>query len=299
MGKHALTALAILCVATTSLARETIPVETVEYARSWDLAVEEGKLLRRPIVVHHHGFYCGICWRLHESILQDRDYQRFSADHIVEVISLDRLPEGVEAEERKAETYKGRRDGQEMDFLVQFAGLTVDEVVALNESKASEYNETGGVPVTTLVDPFTLDAITAWNGPAEADGIMEAVREAEAALLEAHGKGLSASAWKRLRSGEVQAGRRADKERYADALGLVDKAESALPEDAPEGALARLARLREAIAAAASARLDELEAAAESDSAAARKDLQTLLGQLDGTGLEERAQALAAAWADR
>ena len=30
---------------------------TVEFARTWDAAVEEAKLLNVPIVVHSHGFY--------------------------------------------------------------------------------------------------------------------------------------------------------------------------------------------------------------------------------------------------
>jgi hypothetical protein len=30
---------------------------TVEFARSWDAAVAEGKLLNLPLVVHSHGFY--------------------------------------------------------------------------------------------------------------------------------------------------------------------------------------------------------------------------------------------------
>jgi len=33
------------------------PEPSVNYARSWDAAVEEAKLLNLPIVVHSHGFY--------------------------------------------------------------------------------------------------------------------------------------------------------------------------------------------------------------------------------------------------
>ncbi len=33
------------------------PEPSVVYARSWDAAVEEAKLLNVPIVVHSHGFY--------------------------------------------------------------------------------------------------------------------------------------------------------------------------------------------------------------------------------------------------
>ncbi len=33
------------------------PAPSVSYAKSWDAAVEEAKLLNLPIVVHSHGFY--------------------------------------------------------------------------------------------------------------------------------------------------------------------------------------------------------------------------------------------------
>lgn len=33
------------------------PKPTVRFARSWDAAVEEARLLNVPIVVHSHGFY--------------------------------------------------------------------------------------------------------------------------------------------------------------------------------------------------------------------------------------------------
>ncbi len=33
------------------------PRPSVQYARTWDAAVEEAKLLNIPIVVHSHGFY--------------------------------------------------------------------------------------------------------------------------------------------------------------------------------------------------------------------------------------------------
>jgi hypothetical protein len=33
------------------------PKPTVSFAKSWDAAVQEAKLLNLPIVVHSHGFY--------------------------------------------------------------------------------------------------------------------------------------------------------------------------------------------------------------------------------------------------
>ena len=46
--------------ASTGLTPEIVkkkPEPTVTFARTWDAAVEEAKLLNVPIVVHSHGFY--------------------------------------------------------------------------------------------------------------------------------------------------------------------------------------------------------------------------------------------------
>ncbi len=50
----ALAAVALLAVS-ASAGKDVKP--SVIYAKSWDAAVEEAKLLKLPIVVHSHGFY--------------------------------------------------------------------------------------------------------------------------------------------------------------------------------------------------------------------------------------------------
>jgi hypothetical protein len=53
-----------LCAATISIVAafgaaggDEKPKPSVTYAKTWDAAVEEAKLLNVPIVVHSHGFY--------------------------------------------------------------------------------------------------------------------------------------------------------------------------------------------------------------------------------------------------
>lgn len=48
---------ALLAVATVPGAAKDKPKESVNYAPSWEAAVEEAKFLNVPIVVHSHGFY--------------------------------------------------------------------------------------------------------------------------------------------------------------------------------------------------------------------------------------------------
>ncbi|MEZ6197805.1 MAG: hypothetical protein R3F20_19115 [Planctomycetota bacterium] len=62
MTRHvllALTAVALVGFVAGPAAAQKAPKinPTVEFARTWEAAVEEAKLLNVPIVVHDHGFY--------------------------------------------------------------------------------------------------------------------------------------------------------------------------------------------------------------------------------------------------
>ena len=49
--------LPLLLMSTLAFAGKDDPKACVKFAKTWDLAVEEAKLLNTPIVVHSHGFY--------------------------------------------------------------------------------------------------------------------------------------------------------------------------------------------------------------------------------------------------
>ena len=50
-------ALALAAALGTAGGGKDKPEPSVTYAKTWDAAVEEAKLLNLPIVVHSHGFY--------------------------------------------------------------------------------------------------------------------------------------------------------------------------------------------------------------------------------------------------
>jgi len=55
--KHSWMALAaVALVATVGTAGKTKVKPSVTYAKSWDAAVAEGKMLNLPLVIHSHGF---------------------------------------------------------------------------------------------------------------------------------------------------------------------------------------------------------------------------------------------------
>ena len=49
--------LALAAIVATAGAKAPKVKDTVPFARSWDAAIDEAKLLNVPIVVHSHGFY--------------------------------------------------------------------------------------------------------------------------------------------------------------------------------------------------------------------------------------------------
>ena len=56
MNRFRWTTLAVALLATTALAGPKVK-PSVQYAKSWEAAVAEAKMLNVPIVVHNHGFY--------------------------------------------------------------------------------------------------------------------------------------------------------------------------------------------------------------------------------------------------
>ena len=56
MNRTLITTLAAALLASVSLAGPKVK-PSVNYAKSWDAAVAEAKMLNIPIVVHNHGFY--------------------------------------------------------------------------------------------------------------------------------------------------------------------------------------------------------------------------------------------------
>src|SRR5262245_37878130 len=176
----------------------------VTYAPSCEAAVEEAKLLNVPIVVHSHGFYCGPCWGLHGALMCNKKYMEFASESTVEVISLSRLDEGIEKKEKRAETYEAKVGGKTVNYLCEFPGLTAEEMLALNRSKAASYNNTGGVPFTCVVNPWNEEMITSWQGgSASSSNVIDAVTEAKKALQKDHGKGLPGKDWKALVDAET------------------------------------------------------------------------------------------------
>jgi hypothetical protein len=272
------------------------PDPQVKYAASWDAAVEEAKLLNLPIVVHSHGFYCGPCWGLHSGLLKNKKYIEFSDKNTVEVICLGSLNEGIEKKDERAETYEVEKDGKKVAYMKEFPGMTVEQMLALSSSKGGSYNNTGKVPYTCMVNPYTLEEVVNWpGGNASSSTIEEAVVEFRKKLDKEHGKGVSRKDIRMLGEAETKILGLQEKGEFATALAECTKV-TGKAKEWPETMTARLTKAKDAVVAAAKAELDQLETLAATDKAEAKKGLAKLTGKLKGTGLEERAKSLMTTW---
>ena len=248
------------------------PKACVALARTWEGAVEEARILNVPIVVHHHGFYCGPCWGMHSAVLENRKYIKFSRSKTVEVAVVGSLEKGIASGDARAGTYRTKgADGQEVEYMLHWPGLTSKELIALGQSKAGSYNKTGKVPYTCIVDPHTLKEVKSWLGGASARSIMKEIKAARKRLVKDHGPGMSRAALVRFKDAEARIPVLAKTGQYAEALSLLDRATGKTAP--PETIRKRIDAARARVVASASERLEAVKARAANDPGAARKEL--------------------------
>jgi hypothetical protein len=277
-------------------AAEPNPVRVAAYATSWAAAIKDAKARVVPIVVHSHGIYCPGCHRVHAGILSDIEYMDFTYENATEVLVMDRIDEAVEKGEPAAAAREVKLGGKTISYLVNFPWLTLQDLLALNASKAGTYNKAGSLPYTCLVDPFTELEMQAWKGwQVTASQIKEGITQAREKLTKEHGKGKPRVELKTLNDVAAASAAKLEKGDFAGALDPY----TALRKRAEKELWAvrlweRIEKAQEAIIAAATEALDDLEADKDLDLAKAKADLTALLPRLRGTGLEKRAKELLA-----
>lgn len=229
---------------------------------------------------------------MHSAVLQNKDYIKFSEKNTVEVICEGSLKESYDAKEKGSETYKGKRDGQEIDLMVEWPSLTIDEMVALDTSEAGQYNKTGKIPYTCIVDPYTKKEVTQLPGASSASKIQEAVLAAKKELEKAHGKGVTRKQLDDVKQAEIDSADLAGKGEYAKALAALAKV--GVAQDAPQLLTERMDKARRVVIDGADKALTDIETLAKDDAAEAKRQLNKLVLKLGGTGLEARAKELLA-----
>ncbi len=231
---------------------------------------------------------------MHRSVLQNKKYIKFAYDNTVEVMAMGRLQEGIDKNDPKAETYTTKdANGNKVVYLKEFPNLTVEEALALRSSKAGTYNDTGGIPYTAIVDPFTLEKLAFFKGGQSSKTIIDSVTEWKRVLNKQHGPSLKRSDLMAFRKGMASVEALLGDKGAAKALIAYKKFErnaKKMGEDMLERAQSFKARR---LLSAAKEELDRAEALIESgDLKAAKKLLGSLSRALKKTELHPRALEL-------
>jgi len=228
-------------------------------------------------------------------VLQNKKYIKFAEDNTVEVLVLSRLEEGIEKEDKRAATFKGKdEDGQEKEFFVGYPNLTLDDIKGMRSTKAGTYNNTGKIPYTAIVNPHTEEEMENIKGGYGAGSLMDIVSARRKELVKQYGKGASRKTLNKVKDASADI-----RKELAD--GDLTKAltESAALEKkmAKEGdaIMDMVAKVRADVLEAAGKQLDELEAMiGRGEAREAGRELSRLARHLKGTAFEERVNDLIA-----
>jgi hypothetical protein len=156
---------------------------------------------------------------VHRSVLQNRKYIKYSAANAVEVISMEEIDRAIAEKHHALKTYS-RKDayGDKVDYLEEFAGLTLDDLKDLSGTNAIlEFMEGGKIPYTAIVDPHTGEAIEAIKGQPTVKSLVAAIGRARVKLEKEHGKGIDRKLWDEIGVTEVKVDIALANRKFADA----------------------------------------------------------------------------------
>jgi len=233
---------------------------------------------------------------MHGSVLQNKKYIKYSYDNTVEVIAVGGIEGALAAARKKgdkrAETYKVKdENGKEVEYLVSWPGLTLEDMKKLGSSKARSYNDTRGIPHLAVVNPHTLERFAGFNGGSVGQ-ITDEVESLKKVLKKQHGKPLSRKTLAKTKKGEAKVRAELDAGNLGKAfVGLAGFEKKVAKKGAAFVAMSD--KLKADIMAAAGKKLDELEGiVARGETKAAEKELKSFIRYLKGTPLEQRAADL-------
>ena len=231
---------------------------------------------------------------MHSAVMQNKKYIKFANKNTVEVIAMGSIERGVSSGHRNARTYevKDPLSGKIRKEFALFPGLTLEDMQKLNRSKAVSYNQSGKIPHTAIVDPFSLEKITEWVGGTSSKAIMEQVKAALKTIRKEHGAPkLSRKDLFKIRASlkkSLLALHKKDFNRAWSEIRTVRKKAEKLPQEVQE----EIRPVEAKIMDFARARLDEAQGLIEKNPAKAKMIAGGLASKLKGTALEERAQEI-------
>ena len=226
---------------------------------------------------------------MHGAVLQKDDYIDFSDENSVEVLALGRLDEAIKKNEKRAGTYDAvDAEGKPVKYMVEWPGLTAEDIYALRSSKAGTYNDTGGIPYTAIVNPYTEEKMRALPGGRSAGQLMDVVTEMKAKLNKKHGPSLSRKDVRKFEEVKAECGELLEKKGAGKALGLLKKNSKKLNKKGERIAV-MVTEYHGVLMEKAGEELDNAnDLIEEGEMSAAKKILGSLKGAVKKTPLEAR-----------
>lgn len=231
---------------------------------------------------------------MHSSVLQNDKYIEFSQENSVEIIALGRLDEGISKNDPKAAEYDAKdEEGKPVKYMVEYAGMTRDEMLALDHSKAATYNDTGKIPFTCIVDPYTEKEMQRFSGGQSAKTLMEAVATQKKVLNSEHGPSLSRGTLTKVNAETKRITGALEKAGVAKSMADYRKLEKSLAKEG-DAIKKKIEPVLDAIVEAATKDLDEADAQLGAGEVGEAKKILGKLGSktLAGTSLEARYKEL-------
>ena len=143
---------------------------------------------------------------MHRSVLQNKGYLKFSKANAVEVVSMEELGRALKEKAATVKTYKTKDAyDDEVEYLVEFPGLTLDDLKRLSDTEEIlAFMEGGKIPYTAIVNPHTGKAMHAMKGKPTVKSLTKAIKAARKQLEKEHGKGVDRKLWRELGRVEVE-----------------------------------------------------------------------------------------------
>ncbi len=227
---------------------------------------------------------------MHSAVLQNKKYISFSNKNTVEVMAMSSLERGIEAGDRKASTYEAKGpDGDKVEYLVEFPGLTVDDMQGLVRSKARSYNKSGKIPYTAIIDPHSLEEIKGFVGGQSAKTLMAQVSVAKKKLDKEHGKGITRAEYRSVTEGEADVARLSGAGEWKKAAAILSGLQKK-NKNWPEVLTSKIDNMKETLESAADKAIGDLRALSASDPNGAKRGLRKITAELRGTDLADKAQ---------
>jgi hypothetical protein len=227
---------------------------------------------------------------MHSAVMQNKKYVEFAKQNTVEVIAIGSLDQAVQKQDPKASAFMAKDEsGQEVAYMLNWPNLTYEEMLALNRSPAGQFNKTGKIPYTSIVNPHTGEEWKGMSGGQSGKGISESCEELRKELVKQHGKGVARKDLEKLSTAEAAAKTAREAKDYSKAIEALAKFSG---DGQPEAIATRVKFAKEGVIAAAEGEFKEIESLASSDAMKAKKDLPGFIGRAKGTGFDDKAKEL-------